>query len=315
LAAVAIGAEAEPPPAPARDANAALPGMLLDRPPVPITLPKGTTAPPKPVPLPVDGSMVVARRGRLVAEAKADWMRLEFDAEPGKRPELPRRVLPCALLEQMEAMAANAPDLRFRVSGETTIFRKQAYLLPRNVVAEPPAPAPPAPKPAPAPAPRPSPKPPAPSTKPASPATAPAGETGKEPTASDVLKDLLKHKVGRAVPVAPPAKRAAPAPSVAPGPQRTLRATRGAMIVDRLVRILPEPGRWWAARFEADNTLGEPPLRLLPCKFLERAQDRLPARRLGPAPLHRVTGEVTQYRGRRYLLIRKLLPERNLGRF
>jgi hypothetical protein len=88
------------------------------------------------------------------------------------------------------------------------------------------------------------------------------------------------------------------------------------MVVDRLVRVLPEPaGRWWAAHFEADNTLQEPPLRLLPCGFLEVAQRAQSGRGIGPEPLMRVSGLVTHYKQKRYLLLRKLLPERRLGRF
>ena len=80
------------------------------------------------------------------------------------------------------------------------------------------------------------------------------------------------------------------------------------MIVDRLVRVLPDPASpWWNVRFEADNALGEPPLRVLPSRFLRTAQ------RLGGKL--RVTGEMTHYKGQSYILLRKVLPERPLGQF
>jgi len=80
------------------------------------------------------------------------------------------------------------------------------------------------------------------------------------------------------------------------------------MIVDRLVRVLPDStGAWWEVRFEADNSLGEPPLRVLPGRFLQVAQ------KLGGKL--RITGEMTHYKGQSYILLRKVLRERQLGQF
>ena len=61
------------------------------------------------------------------------------------------------------------------------------------------------------------------------------------------------------------------------------------------------------ARFESDNTLADEPIRLLPCKLLQKAKRR--GGRL------RISGEITRYQGRRYLLLRKVLPERRMGQF
>ena len=84
-------------------------------------------------------------------------------------------------------------------------------------------------------------------------------------------------------------------------------------MADRLVRILPEKkAGWWVAAFEGDNTLREAPLRLLPCRFLERAENAV-GNSKDTGVRFRVSGEVTTYKARRYLLLRKLLPERDMG--
>ena len=84
-------------------------------------------------------------------------------------------------------------------------------------------------------------------------------------------------------------------------------------MADRLVRVLLTKNvGWTVAAFEGDNTLREAPVRLLPCALLERAEGAA-----GAVPLtgtrFRVSGEITTYKGRRYLLLRKLLPERDMG--
>jgi hypothetical protein len=115
------------------------------------------------------------------------------------------------------------------------------------------------------------------------------------------------------VPTAPLALTQPAAPSVAPlPPQPTTSSTRGSMIVDRVVRIYPEgKGGWWVIGFQGDNTLREPPIRLLPSPLLEEAEKDVAA---APAKIKfRVTGELTEYKGRRYLLLRKLLVEKDLG--
>ena len=295
--------------APAADGTG-LTRVLLDRPQVPVTLPKGAPQGPAPVELPVEGTMVVDRLSRLAREAKSPWSVLIFESESDRGDEMPRRALPSYLIEQMEPLAANSPAVRFRVSGETTIFRGHAYLLVTKATVVSPPRARATAKPTPAPAP----KPPKPASRPATPASRPA-TGGAEPTSDDVRDTLLSEKVGRPIQVRLAPAEVPIAPSVAPGAGRPLADGRGGLIVDRLVRVLPEPaGQWWVARFEADNTLQEPPVRLLPCGTLEKAQTWRQRRR-GAGQVFRLSGTVTWYRQKRYLLIRKLVPERGLGRF
>ena len=86
-------------------------------------------------------------------------------------------------------------------------------------------------------------------------------------------------------------------------------------MVDRVVRIVKcRDGDWWEAHFQSDNTLREPPLRIHPSLMLVRAQSL--SRAMGLADLKlRISGQITYYRGRRFLLLRKLLKQRNMGQF
>jgi hypothetical protein len=82
------------------------------------------------------------------------------------------------------------------------------------------------------------------------------------------------------------------------------------VVVDRRIRVAPEPDTGWRqAVFVGDNTLREPPMRLLPCRLLEMAEAA------GSGQFWRVSGEVTRYKGRHYLLIRKLIRLRDMGQF
>ncbi len=301
--------------------GAGLTSLLLDKPEVPVTPPKGPAPERRPARPAVEGSMVVDRPCELVADLAGDWHVLTFPPVPGRRDVAPRRALPCRLLAEMERIAARRPDVRFRVSGETTVFDGQAYLLlTKATVQAPPAPPARSGKPARKPpgeaAPNPD-TPAAPRTRPAS--TGPATRPGDadEPSSDDVLASLLSEKVGRPISVPKTASEpSADGASVAPTAARAIPTGRGGMVVDRLVRVVPEEtGGWHLARFEADNTLQEPPMRVLPSGFLARALKINAADARRDAPLLRVSGRVTRYKGRRYLLLRKVLRQRHLGRF
>ncbi len=315
LAAAAAADPKRPTTAPSRpaapDAAQPLSRMLLDKPDVPLTPPTGVAPRKAPVVLPVEGSMVVDRQARLAYEGKDGWFVLRFLPEPERTDEAPRRALPNQLLEQMEAQVARSPAVRFRVSGETTVYDGHAYLLLTKATVLPAAPAA-----AHGPSSKPASPPPKGGSGSGAPTSRPATGGGAEPTSNDILQELLKDKAGRPVPVVPVRPRPAEAPSVAPGAGKPLPADRGGMVVDRLVRIRPEPvGSWCAACFEADNTLQEPPIRVLPCGFLAKARRLAETRGIGGERVLRISGLVTHYKRRRYILIRKLLIERRLGRF
>ena len=314
-------------PAPANDdLEAELQLMLLNRPPIPITRPVGYRQPEETGPaLPAEGVMVIHRRCKAERDPSG-WVLLTFENPPGSNPEAPRWALPCRLLEQMEAVLAKTPDAGFRVSGETTRHDKRSFLLLRKVTVLAPQPKPEPPKrekrevPARA---KPDEAAAAPATKAASrPATkaasGPATTRPAVPSPEEVMAHLISDKLGKPIVLQKDdlQKIKGEVPSVAPTPKAgPLPAGRGDMAVDRLVTLLPAGvGRWLQVSFEADNTLQEPPLRLLPCELLAKAE-RIAWSGRGRTMRLRVSGQITRYKQRRYLLLRKILEEKDLNQF
>ena len=145
------------------------------------------------------------------------------------------------------------------------------------------------------------------------PATAASGPGEVDP--EEIIRRLAGQRPGKSLGVRRMPDSQPVAPSVAPvSTQPAVASARGTMLVDRVMQISPdEKSGWWAGHFLGDNTLREPPVRLLPCSLLEDAENQVAA-----SPRHlqfRVSGEMTEYKGRRYLLLRKLVPERDLGQF
>ena len=301
------------------DDEGLLRGAMLDRPEIPVTRPKDYREKTTPPELPAEGAMVFDRLCRLERDASG-WMLLTFVNGEDETPEPARWMLPCRLLEKMEAVAAKTPGVTFRISGESTRYDNRSFLLLRKATARTPSEPLAPPKP---PKPRKAPPLPAPRTKPAEkpPAktTTQPDTAGKTPPSSeDILNQLLKDKPGK--PIIPEIESVQDvpvrAPSVAPAPkERTLPVGRGNMVVDRIVTLLPAGvGKWMQVSFVSDNTLREPPMRLLPCVKLTQAE-ALAVSGAGTSVRLRVTGEITVYKGRRYLLLRKLLVERDMGQF
>jgi len=264
--------------------------VLLDRQPVPITPPVSAAPVKGRQQLPPD-LPIVDRRCRMKIDSESGWAVLEFENAPTLAPLGPHRVLPCQRLESMEQLLAKDPGVVFRVSGEVTVYQRQAHILPRTLGVETAAAMPGAAAPAP--------------VQPAPPAEAAADDAAA--SSEGLIKVLTRNRPAK--PVLMPAAHEELAPdtqSVAPPPEEQAAPDRPGIVVDRLVRaVRGADGPWWEVRFESDNTLSERPLRLLPCRLLEQAQ-RAPGRIV-------ITGEITFYKGRTYLLLRKVLPERDMG--
>jgi len=279
---------------------------------------------------------VLEARGRIVPVAGANWFAVRYLREANRLPP-PQLLLPCQLLEQVETFAQTSPPPVLKVSGETTWYHRRSFLYLREVIVEesPPAaaaapevarppeangPLPagietrpvlltelvvgPAPSEANAPASRP-----ATATAPTTAASAPGGVDPDE-----IIRRLSAQRPGRTVVATAPIAPTQPAPpSAAPPPaQGTIASAKGSMVVDRVVRIYAEDkAGWWIVSFVGDNTLREPPIRVLPSPLLEEAEKEVAA--APPKIKFRVSGELTEYKGRRYLLLRKLMVERDLG--
>jgi hypothetical protein len=212
----------------------------------------------------------------------------------------PRRLLPCRLLEELETHIQSNPDARYRISGETTRDTKHVYLLLQRVaiVDEGVTDVEPDDVPDEASA--------------TQPATQPSGgET------TDLIAQMMRDRTGRAVKIAPSPRRKAEenVESVAPAGQTPFHPGKRDLVVDRIVRIIRDPeSSWWEARFESDNTLREPPLRVLPGLRLEWI--KMTMNQSGKSDLRlRVSGDITYYKNKRYLMLRKVLRQRDMDEF
>ncbi len=298
--------------------------LLLERKPVPVTTPvrkkkKGKQKAPLLGPKPEEGMMILHRRCRLGRDEQSGYMVVLFAKAVIKS----RKLLPCQLLEEMEKLTAENPDAMFHITGETFAYKEEGYLLIRKLELAKELSFAPSSKP----------EPPKGDTQPAGDATSkPASaltETDGDASSDDVIsklrdvssdeviQQLKADRAGRPV-IAPSIPREhveSPEPSISPAMQKPLPPGRGDLAVNRIVRIVRMPAKqWYLLRFEADNTLQEPPLRLLPCLRLQLADSWLKGGK-GREILFHVSGEVTRYKGRRYFLLRKLIPTRNMGQF
>ncbi len=305
-----------PAPTPAATSEATdLTSMLQDRPSAPVIRPKNYKPTPPVTMLPGGGRQVLDVRCRMERLATANWYILRFENSDANLPKYSRFVLQSKCLERLEPLFREDPNLVLKISGETSVYRGRSFILLDDAVVERAdyVPASPTPKPAKTPTATPLA-----SVADANSAASQPSDDPKPPNSKDVLLDLMRDRPGKhiAVPIIDPLADADETPSVAPRPiEKPVWAGRGKMVVDRLVRIFPEQkDGWWAINFEADNTLREPPIRVLPCRMLERAEDIIKEYE-GQAVRFRVSGEVTEYHGRRYLMLRKVLLERDLGQF
>ncbi|NLX07469.1 MAG: hypothetical protein GXY33_20195 [Phycisphaerae bacterium] len=146
--------------------------------------------------------------------------------------------------------------------------------------------------------------------------------TTTQPAAKDVLNRLLDDRP----PVTPPKTTPAQEPSqtggtfqppTLTGPGRDDREgghkllPEGFFVADRRGR-LTRSGELWMFVFEADGkTMGDPPIALLPNSWLEKMEADMAAS--PEATIFRISGEVTTYHGKNYLLLRKVLMERRFA--
>ncbi|MCK4601812.1 MAG: hypothetical protein KAU28_05065, partial [Phycisphaerae bacterium] len=108
--------------------------VLRERPPVPVTTPSYARFKKKPKPdLPASGSGVIDRRCRAERHAATGWYQLKFLTRQGRRYEMPRWILPCDWLEEIEKIVADDPQTVLRVTGETTVYKGRVFILLHSV--------------------------------------------------------------------------------------------------------------------------------------------------------------------------------------
>jgi hypothetical protein len=111
------------------------PGQVLRRTVDPAAVPPNAIVPVTPRLLP-DGYRIVDRPGRLTREG--DYYTFSFESRSQGTPELPIRLLPNRLLEDMEIVSAGGSRaVVFIISGEVTEYHSVNYLLVQKLLTRP----------------------------------------------------------------------------------------------------------------------------------------------------------------------------------
>jgi len=147
---------------------------------------------------------------------------------------------------------------------------------------------------------------PVPSTRPAAASTRPANQS-----AEDMLRQMLQPQGQAAQPLKPlpdlpPAvDSTSGAGAVVPNAQPQKVTREGTLLLDRIGRLTPSAdGKTFELTLESDSVaLADPPLVLLPNRKLMQLEDTVKASYADQK--FRVSGEVTEYRGRNYLLLQR----------
>jgi hypothetical protein len=148
-------------------------------------------------------------------------------------------------------------------------------------------------------------------TKPAAaPTTKPAGSTAEQ-----MLNQMLAPNADGTRPISPAPGGASDATtganSVAPGAPTVTVMREGSLIVDRTGKFIrSNDGQQWEFMFDADGrALQDPPVVVLPNLTMMAMENY--ATGTSRELRYRITGEVTEYRGRNYVLLRKavVMPE------
>lgn len=148
--------------------------------------------------------------------------------------------------------------------------------------------------------------------------TAPLPEvrTPVQVSAEDVLREFQRDrpKAQPLLPKAPGEETVAREPQgKGAGHGSRLRLPDGYFLVDRAGRLV-QADTWWVFTFVGDNnpdTNPDPPMRLLPNQMLERMIRESQGTMQSVEFI--VSGEVTDFMGDNYLLLRKLMRKRDLG--
>lgn len=261
----------------------------------------------KPLNMLPENASVTGRLGKL-RKASDGWYVVDYVSSPELRPLASQRLLPCRNLQSAVDIFKKDPNTVFGIYGQATTFNNTPYLMLRRITlpddtektsssldldigedkenSQEAA---------------------AVSDKPAN----EGGETGS------IISELLDENQGAGVTTAFAPKHSAKEniKSVAPAGKAPLSRGREHLVIDRIARIIkPADSKWFEAHFESDNTLREPPYFILPNSKLGEAI-RINSKLGRSNTKFRISGEVTYFQGKRYLLITKVFVQRNMRQF
>lgn len=227
------------------------------------------------------GTFLMSRRG-TITRAEGGEVIFTFDPDEHGAADPPMTLLPNMHLQNLERIGDRADaTARFNVSGQVMAFRGRNYLLmdrPAEIVRAS-APKPPEPK-----------------------ANAGPANTADPTSVINKLEDAARDRdATRPVLATGPASASPPAgPSLPPVPSDQL-IREGTSLTSRRGRMVRQPNGDWALMFDADAAgKSEPALLLLPCLNLQTMERT--AERGGEAATMSVSGIVTTYKSRNYLL-------------
>ena len=148
------------------------------------------------------------------------------------------------------------------------------------------------------------------------PAGAPTSQPASQPASpKDVINGMLKPGAERRKALQPiqgaPLKDKTTSNPIAPGARPQMLRREGSFVVDRTGRVTKSAdGTGFEFNFEADaNAMQDPPMIIMPNLSLMMMQDQI--RLSGTDARFRVTGMVTEYMGRNYLLLQKVVTVNN----
>jgi hypothetical protein len=249
-----------------------------------------------------EGYVIGSRPGSVERQGK--WMIARLAHREGMPDSPPLRILPNMQLAMLEAILAEVTaSSEFLLTGRITEFQGVDYLLLEHLSQVLPPPQAEA----------------AESAKPAasSPAAGPGSPAASgEPSPEEIIRQLMKTEPQRAL-VLP--SRQADKSQAASSPAATESAgleptgwPEGTFLIDRAGRVVPAGDDWWSLAWEDRGELArQKPIRLLPNRLLESALALSGGGMRGVVFI--VSGEVTEYKGANYLLLRKVLLRRDLG--
>ena len=130
----------------------------------------------------------------------------------------------------------------------------------------------------------------------------------EQPTAGDLVDELRRQRPATEIVRPERTLEEFPSEQAASGGQLL---PEGTMIPRRLGRVVRD-GTWWTFVFESDHPEHpEPPIRLLPNSYLEVIARM--ARTIPTGLVFEVSGEVSEFEGNNYLLLRSCVRRQDLG--
>ncbi|HNX27667.1 MAG TPA: hypothetical protein PKK48_09705 [Phycisphaerae bacterium] len=273
-----------------------------------------------------ENASVIAQPGKIY-KGSDGWYWVRYEASHGKTPRAQQRLLPCRILQSVEEQLAVKPDTLFDIYGQAMLYDGMTYLLLRrvtiedgnsqriedasvkNVQDEEPDLLRPTGK----------------SLQQTTVASVNTATTVEKSSSAaeaisktdDLLAGMMSETEGRAIRTTNAPSRSAEEnkTSVAPAGQMPLTQGRENLVIDRLARVVKSKhSDWYEVHFISDNTLREPPYLVLPNSRLTESL-RLNSYLGYHDRKLRISGEVIFYKGRRYILLTKVFPERDMRQF